>query len=127
MKLGAGGLVDLEFIVQHALLSLANKSAATPQVPQAISLLSEAGLLDAIEAETLSGAFSLLSSLQQVQRLALTGDIVPETTSAGLKERLARAANIERFDDLSEHLLAVKQSVAELFSARIGSINRPVP
>ncbi len=125
LKLGTGALVDLEFIIQHALLSPADKSAAAPHVPSAINLLESAGQFTADEAETLLRGYKLISSLQQVQRLALPGHINPETISMGLKDKLVQAGNADTFDGLVTSLSEVKSAIASLFAQRIGEVDRP--
>ena len=125
LKLGAGGLVDLEFIVQHALLMLANKAAAAPHVPSAINLLESAGQLAAPEAETLLSGYEFLSSLQQVQRLALSDHIDPGALPIGLKERLARAVGVEGFAAVEDVLQLTKSAIVAIFERRLGEVDRP--
>jgi len=122
LKLGAGGLVDLEFIVQHGLLSLGNDLAATPFISSAIRQLESAGCLKKSEAETLLAGHLFLSSLQQVQRIAVSGDIQPDALSKGLKDRLQRAVNIPNFKSLIEALALHKAAIEAIRVTRIGPI-----
>lgn len=124
-KLGAGGLVDIEFIVQHGLLSLQSAAACEAHIPTAISVLESAGQLTPGEAETLLSARNFMSSLQQVQRLALAGNIEPEAVSAGLKDRLLRAVDMDDFQALTASLSQKKMAVAALFASLIGPLDRP--
>jgi len=125
LKSGTGGLIDIEFIVQHGLLNLQSEQAAQPHIPSAIKILESAGQLTADERETLLTAHKFISSLQQVQRLALDHDISPDDISEGLKDRLLRAVQLDEFEALADRLTALKLSVAALFEARIGKLNRP--
>lgn len=122
LKLGAGGLVDLEFIVQHGLLSLSDEAAMAPFVPQAISKLESAGQLTKFQANTLLAAYDFLSSLQQIQRIAVTGDIAPDSVSIGLKDRLCRAVAAPDFVTLEASLVKHKQAVEALRAQRIGKL-----
>lgn len=129
LKLGTGGLVDIEFIVQHGLLCLQNAAASQPLVRSAIAALESAGQVPPDQAETLLQAHIFLSSLQQIQRLALNGDIDPENISAGLKDRLLRAVGSDDFgndfDALTARLVELKTKTADIFTARIGELDRP--
>jgi len=122
IKQGAGGLVDLEFIVQQGLLSLGHIAAVSPLIPKAIQRLESAGRLTLFEAEALLGGHAFLSSLQQIQRIAVKGDINPETVSAGLKDRLQRSVNMPDFETLQTALADHKSKIESIRIARIGAI-----
>lgn len=124
LKQGEGGLVDLEFIIQHALLELGTRDAAEPELPRAIDLLVSAKVFTSDEAAVLQRAHDYLTSLQQVQRIALTGHVVPETASAGLKDRLVRAVGLDDFEVLTETLRATKRLVADIREERIGPLSQ---
>ena len=122
LKLGAGGLVDLEFIVQLGLLSAAEKAVLTPSVSVAIDQLKSAGQLTEKEATVLSEAHVFLSSLQQIQRIALQGDVQPDNLAAGLKDRLQRAVNLPDFDVLQARLAKHKSNLEAVRIKHIGAI-----
>lgn len=122
LKLGAGGLVDLEFVVQLGLLSAAEKAVLTPSVSAAIEQLRRAGQLTEKEATTLSEAHIFLSSLQQIQRIALQGDVQPNKLSAGLKDRLQRAVGLPDFDVLQARLAGHKSNLEAVRIKHIGAI-----
>lgn len=120
LKMGAGGLVDLEFLVQRERLMLEGERPLVPVLSDAIDMLQTAGRLTEDEAVTLLHASNFLSSLQQIQRLALTGDVDPAAASSGLKDRLARAVGVPDFNAASASLADVKSAVLALRQARIG-------
>ncbi|MEM9668842.1 MAG: bifunctional [glutamine synthetase] adenylyltransferase/[glutamine synthetase]-adenylyl-L-tyrosine phosphorylase [Pseudomonadota bacterium] len=122
LKLGEGGLVDLEFIVQRELLMLKSTRSATPHLIDAIQLLKENQSLSDVDQDLLLEAEQLLSALQQIQRLALPGDISSETISAGLKDRLAKAAAQPDFEAVESTLRRIKAGVQTMRRERIGAI-----
>ena len=122
LKMGAGGLIDLEFIVQRELLMIEAERPLTPRVSKAINTLRQHGRLSANEAVDLLRAEQVLSALQQIQRLALNGDVEPEYLSEGLRNRLARAVGVGSFGETSEALIAVKQCVLRMRQEKIGAL-----
>lgn len=117
LKTSEGGLIDIEFMVQQEMLLRARPDLIRPATALALSGLADADETEAPEeAEDwylLRAALHLISSLQQIQRLAL-GDTNPEesTIPEGLKNRFCRAAAEEDgFDALEERLRAVKKRV----------------
>lgn len=122
LKQGPGGLVDLEFIVQHGLLLLQSEAAATAFIPDAITQLETAGLLDPGEADSLLRGYEFLSSLLQIQRISLTGIIDPERLPRGLEDRLQRAVGLPDFETLVWELRAHKSAVAALRLKHIGAL-----
>ena len=122
LKLSAGGLVDMEFIVQQALLSMGVSAEFSPLLPNAISMLESAGRFDANEADTLQAAYAFISSLQQIQRIAVVGDVQPETASSGLKDRLQRAVKMPNFETLEAKLIEHKRAVEAIRVRRIGEL-----
>ncbi len=117
LKTSEGGLIDIEFMVQQEMLLRARPDLIRPATALALSGLADADETEAPEeAEDwyfLRAALHLISSLQQIQRLAL-GDTNPEesTIPEGLKNRFCRAAAEEDgFDALEERLREVKKRV----------------
>ena len=117
LKTSEGGLIDIEFMAQQEMLLRARPDLIRPATALALSGLADADETEAPEeAEDwyfLRAALHLISSLQQIQRLAL-GDTNPEesTIPEGLKNRFCRAAAEEDgFDALEERLREVKKRV----------------
>jgi glutamate-ammonia-ligase adenylyltransferase len=122
LKQVRGGLVDLEFIVQH--LQLLN-AARQPQILDqntfaAIGKLNRAGLLAPQACETLVAAARLLNNLTQILRLCLDGPFDPLKAPEGLKALLARAGEAPDFGRLQAELAAREAAVAALFEALVG-------
>ncbi len=122
LKMREGGLVDLEFIVQHALLTSKQALEHFPELPNAIQALASAGEFTPEQADTLRDGLRFLQSLQQVQRLAHGADTSPGEISAGLKDRLCRASKCEDFSLLEQRLEKYCSDIAALRVKRIGRL-----
>ena len=70
LKMRSGGLVDVEFITQHAILTAGPHQALKPALSDAQKQLLETGVWTEDEHQDLRDAFDFLQSLQQVQRMA---------------------------------------------------------
>jgi glutamate-ammonia-ligase adenylyltransferase len=117
LKTDEGGLIDIEFMAQKEMLLRARPDLIRPATALALSGLAEAdegeNPGDAEDWYFLRAALHLLSSLQQIQRLAL-GDAEAEDAAIpeGLKKRFCRAAAEEDgFDALEDRLREVKNRV----------------
>nr|WP_290920886.1 hypothetical protein [Hyphomonas sp. 34-62-18] len=117
LKTAEGGLIDIEFMAQKEMLLRARPDLIRPATALALSGLAEADENenpgDAEDWYFLRAALHLLSSLQQIQRLAL-GDAEAEDAAIpeGLKNRFCRAAAEEDgFEALEERLREVKKRV----------------
>ena len=117
LKQVRGGLVDLEFIVQH--LQLVHATAFPEVLSQntvaALSNLQRRDLIDASAAEALLPAAQLLNNLTQILRLCLDGPFKPAEAPDGLKLLLTRAAEVPDFGHLAAELAAREADVAQLF------------
>jgi glutamate-ammonia-ligase adenylyltransferase len=125
LKTAEGGLIDIEFMAQKEMLL-----RSRPDLIRAGTALALSGLADADEStapeETedwcyLRAALSFLSSMQQIQRLALgDGDTSPATIPEGLKNRFCRAAGEDAgFDALEARLAEVKSRVHALAKEKL--------
>ena len=122
LKMGYGGLVDLEFCVQQGLLLKPEAQiAGAGRLSGAIERLTGLGWFCANEGETLEQARLFLTSLQQIQRLALakpSDEILP-----AVQDRYQRATSInEGFEVLEDRLRDLKEKVAEIRRQRIGAL-----
>ncbi|MEM0984621.1 MAG: bifunctional [glutamine synthetase] adenylyltransferase/[glutamine synthetase]-adenylyl-L-tyrosine phosphorylase [Pseudomonadota bacterium] len=118
-KRAPGGLVDIEFVVQAALLTSGDAGLVTGNTSAAIGRLSKAGIFAPRIAETLNAALVYQQALQQVVRLAL-GDIGPDHVfSAGLENRLYRAVGQGDFAALKTRLSQLRADVTEIFQQKI--------
>jgi len=122
LKYVAGGLIDIEFIVQYLQLVHA---AATPDILDTSTVrgLDKAwrlGLLATEHAEILRPAVRLYHNLTQILRLCLPGDFDPKTASPGLCGLLARAADVPDFATLEAFLEDTQINVRKTFAQILG-------
>jgi len=116
-----GGLVDVEFLVQHALLANAAKApdAVDPHLPTAIANLKRKKLLTASDADLLQTAQALYAEIQAVLRLTLDGDIDAANAPAALQTLLAKAAGTVDFSALEAKLCQTAQAVRALLAKNL--------
>ncbi|MCY7279957.1 MAG: bifunctional [glutamine synthetase] adenylyltransferase/[glutamine synthetase]-adenylyl-L-tyrosine phosphorylase [Sphingomonas bacterium] len=107
IKLGAGGLVDLEFAVHT--LQLVHRIGFDPRLEVAIAALAEAGLIDARADPDLR----LLSRILVTSRLVTPGGGVPEVESQAL---VAEACGHADWASLLEAHDAARQRIADLWA-----------
>lgn len=119
LKFAPGGLVDIEFVVQHALLVSGDPELVRPGTREAITTLSAAGHFTAEEAGILTRALTLVQAVQQVLRLAVGEDVQTSALSDGLRDRLCRAAGVETFDGLVARLAADMGAAAALHRKKL--------
>jgi [glutamine synthetase] adenylyltransferase / [glutamine synthetase]-adenylyl-L-tyrosine phosphorylase len=108
VKLGAGGLVDLEFCVH--VLQLRHGLGLDPHLGTAIAKLVGAGLLPA----EMVRAHQLMTRLLVTLRLVAPSLIVPETATQSL---IARACGAEGWGPLLAELATVRQGVSRVWEA----------
>jgi len=109
VKLGPGGLVDLEFIIHY--LQLLTPAALTPDTHVALRKLAQAGAMDEALAETLITAHDLLNSWLVILRLVVAGDKLPESFSPAVEAVLVRGVGAASFADAAETLRLAKAQV----------------
>jgi glutamate-ammonia-ligase adenylyltransferase len=122
LKYAAGGLVDLEFVVQYLqLVHAADKpeilDTSTVRVLEKASRL---GLLSREDAEVLRPAAQLYHDLTQILRLCLPGPFDPKSAGAELLGLLARAADLPDFATLDAHLADTQAKVRASFIRILG-------
>jgi [glutamine synthetase] adenylyltransferase / [glutamine synthetase]-adenylyl-L-tyrosine phosphorylase len=103
VKLGPGGLVDMEFCIH--LLQLRHGIGLSPHLSDAIATLIEHGLLPTEFVE----AHSLMTRLLVTLRLVAPDLDVPDE---GTRALVARACSMQSCDELLEQLGRLRQSVA---------------
>ncbi len=123
LKMCDGGLVDIEFVVQHELLKAGPElpDAQTQSTRVAIRALAEAGLLTQEERAVLKGALDLQLDLQQAFRIATGGKFDPAEASPGLRSWLARVVKAPDFDELDRQLAAAQAGVADIRRTKLGA------
>lgn len=122
LKMRAGGLIDLEFIVQTALLTAGLPDAVKPKLGEAIRALQAASVLSDEDAETLYAGYRFLQSLQQIQRIASDGDTRPDQISGGLASRFCRACDADSFEAVEEQLEVICAGIEQLRCKKIGPL-----
>jgi len=129
VKLAPGGLVDIEFVTQHAILAAA---ARTPGVVQpgslaAIKMLASSGHLAAGDAALMIDALCLELNLQQALRIAAGDSFEPDAASAGLKAWLANHLGFKDFPALKARLTGLQARVAALRTRKLGPLSTEAP
>ena len=120
LKLRPGGLLDIEFILQHQLL-LSPMVRHTARLSEGFEALKEAGQLTDEACHLLQSAYRILQSLQQVQRLAFEQIMPRDEISPGLADRLCRAVSVSDFASLEALIEIQCQRVSDLFCKIIGN------
>lgn len=127
IKLGYGGIRDIEFLVQvlqlvtgHEFTAL--KSASTLN---AIAALQEQHLFTAAEAQTLTHSYRFLRQLEH--RIQLLNDLqthtIPEPTEQ--REAIARLMGFVRFTGLEGELKRTRYQVRAILESRVPALKTP--
>jgi glutamate-ammonia-ligase adenylyltransferase len=122
LKLGPGGLVDVEFAAQA--LQLRNAQSGGPlsaNTAEALDALHRAGLLDEAAYDALHAAWDLQQSLTQVLKLALPENTDPSKEPPKFRALLARAAGTKDFRILAAELKRVQAAAHTAFRAAASS------
>jgi glutamate-ammonia-ligase adenylyltransferase len=106
VKLGPGGLVDLEFAVH--VLQLTHRIGLDPRLDVAIDALAAEGLVSA----KIADAQKLLTRMLVMMRLAAPGDVKPTAETWHL---VATACGAASGDELLAQHDAARQSIRELW------------
>ena len=119
LKTAKGALIDIEFMAQQEMLL-----RARPDLIRANTALALSGLADADDPDNedwcfLRAALNLLSSFQQLQRLAIGNEPGEAVMPEGLKARMCRAVGEEDFTLLEERLADVKTRVHTLAGEKL--------
>jgi glutamate-ammonia-ligase adenylyltransferase len=125
VKLAPGGLVDIEFVIQHAILLAAGTApeVVQPTSARAIEALATAGRLSAEDAAILQAGLTLQLNLQQALRIAAGDSFEPEKASAGLKAWLANHLGLKDFSALEADLTRAQTAVAALRGRKLGPLS----
>ncbi len=107
VKLGPGGLVDLEFAVH--VLQLTRQTAFHPRLGEALEALEAEGLVSASVVE----AQKLLTQMLVMMRLVAPGDVKPAPETWQL---VAEACGAADWDDLLARHAAARHSISELWN-----------
>ncbi|THD59136.1 bifunctional [glutamine synthetase] adenylyltransferase/[glutamine synthetase]-adenylyl-L-tyrosine phosphorylase [Phenylobacterium sp.] len=121
LKLGPGGLVDIEFAAQF--LQLAHAAADGPLEPNtaaALAALRAAKLAPERPVEELEAAWRLQQDLTQLLKVALDDDSDPKAEPAAFRALLARAGEARDFRQLTARLKAAQASAHKAYETVTG-------
>ncbi|WP_246317083.1 bifunctional [glutamine synthetase] adenylyltransferase/[glutamine synthetase]-adenylyl-L-tyrosine phosphorylase [Hyphomicrobium methylovorum] len=121
LKQVRGGLVDIEFIVQHLqLIHAAEHPAILDQnTLAALAAAASEGIISTEDHQRLATAGQLLHDLTQILRLTLAGSFDPASAPKGLKLLLTRASGDATFAELETRLKAAQATILEAFDRLI--------
>ncbi len=124
IKLGRGGLADVEFTVQFLQLVSERPRVRTQETPLAIDAIADEGLVAADQAETLREGYRFLRRLEQRIRVvhADSGHLIeapapglrPLARRMGLRDRPFREGSVallDRYREVTEGIRAVYEAV----------------
>jgi len=111
LKMVPGGLIDLEFIAQVAVLTGAVACDPRPTGTGEILAHLAPAFADPQIRLDLTDAYSLYSGLTQITRLCLTGPFEPNDVPPGLSDLLLRQTDLPDFGVLEAHLKETAQKV----------------
>ena len=114
LKTEQGGLIDIEFIVQEAMLLAGRPECIWPNVEDALKGIPASVAEPDADYGVLEEALAYLQALQQVQRLAIGSDMEADEIPDGLKDRLCRAVGADDFAALEARLAVLKARVHEI-------------
>jgi glutamate-ammonia-ligase adenylyltransferase len=126
LKLGPGGLSDVEFLVQYLQLRHggAHPEVRVPSTLEALTAMSVTGVLTLAEVEVLTEGYRHLTGLRQSLTLLRPDgptDLLPDpTTEPRLARALARTAGFETAEALAAHYRQVTLPVRQLLLRWLG-------
>ncbi|MFN3547605.1 MAG: bifunctional [glutamine synthetase] adenylyltransferase/[glutamine synthetase]-adenylyl-L-tyrosine phosphorylase [Mesorhizobium sp.] len=119
VKLIPGGLIDLEFIAQAAVLLGEVEGERSASTGETLARLAP-GFCDAQARRELAAAHDLFLSLTQVSRLCLTGGIDPDDMPPGLADLLLRTTDLPDIGVLEAHVRETAAGVRAHFDRIFG-------
>ena len=121
LKLGEGGLVDIEFAAQTLELVHAGENGPLAvNTGAALKALGEAQLLRAEDLATLHDAWTLQQNLQQVLKVALADEADPREEPSRFRAILAKAGGARTFAALEAQLDKARTAAHRAFKSVIG-------
>jgi [glutamine synthetase] adenylyltransferase / [glutamine synthetase]-adenylyl-L-tyrosine phosphorylase len=124
LKLAPGGLVDIEFIVQHELLKVAGEAPGVidPTTLWSIEGLATLGRLQPEEARLLRDALTFQLDLQQALRIACGKEVRASHLTPGLASWLCALMDARDLPDLAARLAELQSQVVALRELKLGPI-----
>ncbi len=123
LKLAAGGVMDIEFIAQYLALAHActHKGLLKQETRAILRAAVDAKLLDQEDGESLLDAAGLYANVTQILKLALDEGANPEKSAEGVKRRLAGAADLPDFAQLSGELDRQRRRTRAIFETTLAT------
>ncbi|MFC5583949.1 bifunctional [glutamine synthetase] adenylyltransferase/[glutamine synthetase]-adenylyl-L-tyrosine phosphorylase [Nitratireductor kimnyeongensis] len=122
LKLVPGGLIDLEFIAQVAVLTRNTRvKSETTATGEVLSSLSEAFCAPQARQE-LVDAHQLYMTLTQTTRLCLEGGFDPDEAPPGFADLMLRQTDLPELGILEAHVEETAGRVRRLFAELVGSV-----
>ncbi|MGF1501787.1 MAG: bifunctional [glutamine synthetase] adenylyltransferase/[glutamine synthetase]-adenylyl-L-tyrosine phosphorylase [Paracoccaceae bacterium] len=115
LKHAAGGLMEIEFLAQTAVLHAGLAGCRTAR--SAFHRLGGGAFFGSEDARRLTETHALLQHLQQLERVALEKPFDPETSGRGLRRAMARAGGFETFAALDTRLRAALAEADAIISS----------
>lgn len=122
LKLGPGGLVDIEFTAQALLLTCPPATGAPwpTDTKGMIAHLRHAGAMTAEDAGDLVAALDLEAALSAMIRLTAGDGFEPDAAPESLKGLLAREAGVGAFAAVEAKLEQVRPRIRDIFTRLVG-------
>ena len=116
VKIANGGLIDIEFLAQWSII--ANPNQKLEGLQSTLSMLDAAPdhLLPVEDRKTLKQALLLYGSVQQLLRLCLAEDFVPETAPPGLVKAVCAALDVPDISFAEAQLNETREQVRAIFN-----------
>ena len=121
IKLASGGIIDLEFIAQTAVLTGAlEKDAGRPLATQDVLRALAPDTISESERDALVAAHRLYLDLTQITRLCIEGVLDPKAAPAPLLDLVLGVTDLPDIDVLEAHLKDTQASVRKSFDRWLG-------
>ena len=124
IKLVPGGLIDLEFIAQAAVLCGQLRDDRATGTAKTLARLSS-DFADSQTKHDLTDAYALYQALTQMIRLCLNGPFEKEDSPPGLIDLLLAATDLPDIEVLEAHLKETEAKVRGHFDRLLGANRRP--
>jgi [glutamine synthetase] adenylyltransferase / [glutamine synthetase]-adenylyl-L-tyrosine phosphorylase len=125
VKLAPGGLVDIEFVIQHTILKSAGQAPGVvrPTSIEALKALAAARRISPGDAAILAEGLTFQLNLQQALRIAVGDSFDPAKASPGLKTWLASHLGLQDFSALEAGLARIQAGVERVRAGKLGPLS----
>ena len=117
LKLIPGGIIDLEFIAQFAVLTGNIDGPVIAQSTAEVLGRLDTGLVDPATTDTLVQAANLYTGVTQLIRLCLSGDV--RDFPPGLGDLICRSCDLPDLKRVESHLQETSKSVRKIFDVML--------